>query len=420
MSLRSPQRQILRAVGLGALVVVLVVPTLGGGSAAAQDTRQERARVQRERAQVAGQVDALKGDQAQVTAALGALDADVRTQEASVAEATRLADTAAAEAEAARAAAVSSAAELEELRVRLTRMAVDAYVDPPGEELLRRLQAGSAQEDATRRALLAKHSGRDLDLIDQVRVAERRHRDDERRAEGSRVAAEVARAEAQGALTTLLEARAGKQAFAEQVRQRLDERLSDAASLARLDAGLAARIVAEENAIAEAVARAAPPTPPGSGGGGGGTGGGTGGSTPPTAPRGPRPTVPALRTVGGITVAASIADQVSALLAAARSAGIVLAGSGYRDMNAQIALRRQNCGTSDYATWDMPADQCRPPTARPGLSMHERGLAIDFTSNGRFITSRSDPGFVWLAANAGRFGLVNLPSEPWHWSTNGS
>ena len=26
----------------------------------------------------------------------------------------------------------------------------------------------------------------------------------------------------------------------------------------------------------------------------------------------------------------------------------------------------------------------------------------------------------WLAANAGSFGFRNLPSEPWHWSTNGN
>lgn len=26
---------------------------------------------------------------------------------------------------------------------------------------------------------------------------------------------------------------------------------------------------------------------------------------------------------------------------------------------------------------------------------------------------------VWLHANAGRFGFVNLPSEPWHWSVDG-
>ena len=110
---------------------------------------------------------------------------------------------------------------------------------------------------------------------------------------------------------------------------------------------------------------------------------------------------------------------MAGLLDAARADGIALGGSGYRDTSAQIALRRQNCGTSDYAVWDMPPDQCSPPTARPGMSMHELGLAIDFTANGRFISSRTDPGFVWLAANAGRFGFSNLPSEPWHWSTTG-
>jgi len=51
--------------------------------------------------------------------------------------------------------------------------------------------------------------------------------------------------------------------------------------------------------------------------------------------------------------------------------------------------------------------------------MHERGLAIDFTNNGRLISSRSDPAYVWLSANAGTYGLHNLPSEPWHWSTTG-
>ena len=52
--------------------------------------------------------------------------------------------------------------------------------------------------------------------------------------------------------------------------------------------------------------------------------------------------------------------------------------------------------------------------------MHERGLAIDFTNGGRLITSRSNAAFRWLASNAARFGLYNLPEEPWHWSTNGN
>ncbi len=67
----------------------------------------------------------------------------------------------------------------------------------------------------------------------------------------------------------------------------------------------------------------------------------------------------------------------------------------------------------------MDPTQCRPETARPGSSKHEVGLAIDFTYNGQVIRSRSNAGFVWLAANAGSYGFANLPSEPWHWSPGG-
>jgi hypothetical protein len=266
--------------------------------------------------------------------------------------------------------------------------------------------------------------------------------DEARRAEAARVRAEADQREAEAAVASLAAARADQERFVEQVRSRLDSRLADAAALRRLDAGLADRIVAEEAAVAAALTRMAPPPPAPEPARGPSPAAPTPGpaptrpapsptpgptptpTTPPTSPPttrapGPRPTPPPLRTVGGITVNAAIADQVRALLDAARADGIVLGGSGYRDMNAQISLRRQNCGTSDYAIWDMPPDQCSPPTARPGASMHERGLAIDFTANGRFITSRTDPGFVWLAANAARHGFRNLPSEPWHWSTTG-
>ena len=51
--------------------------------------------------------------------------------------------------------------------------------------------------------------------------------------------------------------------------------------------------------------------------------------------------------------------------------------------------------------------------------MHELGLAVDFTADGQTITSRSSAAFRWLAQHADRFGLYNLPSEPWHWSVNG-
>ncbi|HEU5151632.1 MAG TPA: M15 family metallopeptidase [Iamia sp.] len=146
------------------------------------------------------------------------------------------------------------------------------------------------------------------------------------------------------------------------------------------------------------------------------------GATPATTSTTPGATVPtpALTTVacpagGSITVASGIATNVRNLLAAARADKLNLCGSAYRDSSRQVELRKQNCGTSRYDIWEKPASQCSPPTAIPGTSMHEKGMAIDFAS----CSTRTTACYRWLAANASRFGLRNLPSEPWHWSTNG-
>ncbi|GEL95159.1 D-alanyl-D-alanine carboxypeptidase family protein [Cellulomonas composti] len=120
----------------------------------------------------------------------------------------------------------------------------------------------------------------------------------------------------------------------------------------------------------------------------------------------------------GFRVHPCVADRVERMVAAARAAGFALGGSAWRDTATQIALRKQNCGTSQYAIWEMPSSECTPPTARPGTSQHERGLALDLTLNGRSLTSTS-PAFTWLKANAATYGFANLPSEPWHWSTTG-
>jgi hypothetical protein len=119
-----------------------------------------------------------------------------------------------------------------------------------------------------------------------------------------------------------------------------------------------------------------------------------------------------LVTVGGITVAAHVAPFLAEMLEAAAADGVLLTGSGYRPMQRQIELRTIN-GCPDV--WTAPASSCRVPTAIPGSSMHEKGEAVDFDS-----CSRSSQCFIWLNANAARFGLYNLPSENWHWSTNGN
>lgn len=420
---RSDRRSIIRRTGRstasvaapvaglvsGLIVVALLTGSTVTAGADLAEARNRRAAVRAQQAKVASQVDALEGDQASVMAALAALDENVRGQRAAMVEAQRLAETSRAEAEQAEAAAARTAAEIDRIRARVAAYAVSAYVSPPSEELLRAFESSTAQQDASRRAFLDLRSGNDADAIDQLRSARRRFEDEIERANDARARAEAQLTIASAALESLSAAQAQQQQFAEQVRVRLDERLSDAMYLSKLDATFGAQIAAEEAELADAVSNV-PVTPPG--GSGGGSGGGP--VTPP--PDGSRPP---LTTVGGITVASSIAEQLRQLLAAASAAGINLGGYGYRDINVQIQLRRQNCGTSDYAVWHAPADSCRPPTARPGYSMHERGLAIDFQANGSFINSRSNPGYIWLAANAGRFGFLNLPSEPWHWSVSG-
>lgn len=426
----SPQRLQQRSWRWTAFAALALAGTFGmaiGSSidvgAVATDTRTQRSNVRSEQAKVAAKVNALESSQEQVMAALQAMEENVRGQQAVLSEARRQAEVSAAEAAQAERDAAQTTRDLDALRARVAKYAVKAYVEPPGEELMRRFEAASAQEDATRNAFLNMQSRSDSDVIDQLRSTKARLEEELARAQAAKSAAETHAAEAEGALQSLSVAQSQQQAYASQVRQRLDETLSDAAFLSRMDAELGRQIAAEAAALAKAVG-GVPSSGSGSGSGSSNTttppssGSGTTTTTPPSG-NNPYPT-PSLTTVNGITVASSVAERVRGLMNAAAADGINLSGYGYRDFNAQIALRRQNCGTTQYAIWEMPPDACSPPTARPGYSYHERGLAIDFMANGRFINSRSNPGFVWLAANAGRFGFYNLPSEPWHWDTRGT
>lgn len=330
------------------------------------------------------------------------------------------------------------------------RYAIEAYVRPPAQDALSAAELSEATDAAYATGILKIVADQRRQVVDTMVAAQAvADRDAAAAASASAAArAEVDRARAE--VASLQAARAQGAGLAAQLDDRLDAALAEAASLRRVDAKVADDLAAQEVALRSS----GPQFPPGSMGRPRATTvaapattapstarPGTAPSTtvrpitvPSTAapPTTVRPTtvppsgVPGIVTwsdvvkVGGIWVNRSIASDVAALLAAARADGINLGGGGYRDPAGQIAVRTANCGTSDYAIYQMPASQCTPPTARPGTSMHERGLAMDLQSSGRLISSRSDPAFVWLAANAARFGFYNLPSEPWHWSTNGS
>jgi D-alanyl-D-alanine carboxypeptidase len=127
--------------------------------------------------------------------------------------------------------------------------------------------------------------------------------------------------------------------------------------------------------------------------------------------------------VYGVTVHRVIAYPFQRMVDDAAAAGIVLSGGGFRTTQRQIELRTIN-GCPDV--WTAPASSCKVPTAIPGRSLHEIGLAVDITAvdpvtgKARTINDRNSPAFLWLADHADEYGLVNLPSEPWHWSISGA
>jgi LAS superfamily LD-carboxypeptidase LdcB len=249
-----------------------------------------------------------------------------------------------------------------------------------------------AETRLTREALANIRASRDTQVLDELHAAEQDANDAQAEAERQASIAEQKRAEIAQRTAQVQAARDQQAAYVTQVESRLDQRLAEAASLAAQDKSLSDQIAAQEAALARRI-------PAGAGGGGVAT---------------YASNIP-LTTVDGITVASSIADQLDRMIKAAAADGIQLGGSGYRDPAQQEALREQHC--ANPAT--DPPSACSPPTARPGTSMHERGLAVDFTANGHLIQSHSDPGFVWLSGNAANYGFYNLPSEPWHWSTTG-
>jgi lysophospholipase L1-like esterase len=124
---------------------------------------------------------------------------------------------------------------------------------------------------------------------------------------------------------------------------------------------------------------------------------------------------------GGDDTNCQIVKPLNDMVAAAAAEGLTLTGGSFRDPQEQIELRKKHCGTSYHEIYEVSSSSCHPPTAKPGTSQHEKGLAIDFRCNGSGIGQYDDsnPCFIWLTAHAAGFGFYNLPSENWHWSTTG-
>jgi peptidoglycan hydrolase CwlO-like protein len=434
------------------LALVIGVVALGSGAAVwspvasgADDpdpAKTERARddVRSQRAEVDLQIDALQAKDVEVQAALSELENNVATQQAELDEAERAHEEAEGELAAAIQAVADAQLRIDELNRRADELVVQSFVSPPTDNALDAFRADSLSDAAVKQAVIEIQADTDADILDQLDEAHEDMEVEQANKMAAEAAAEEQKDEAAQELVDVQAALDQQQDFAADLEERLNAKLAEAESLKVFDKALSDRLVREQAEVArrlramqeaaerqrradEAAARAAAaaadrPAPP----------------TSDSAPRIPAMSPPAsvvrsapggLATVtcphgGSVTVAGSIAGNVQALLNAAANDGVSLcAVSGWRSPEKQIELRRAHCGSSNYAIYYMPASQCSPPTARPGSSMHERGLAIDFSCNGGGAIRYGNSCWNWLAAHANDYGLYNLPSEPWHWSTSG-
>ncbi len=387
-----------RRVAFLAAVAALATLATVVDAATPDELREQRRDVQAQAAELASEVDAATADVADLEVALAAAQANVDAQQAAVEAANR----AVIDADAAQVAALEAITDLElreeQARIDLQNAVIDSYVSFQGFDDLEAL--GDDPWEASRvETLVEIGTGTGLEGLDNLRAIGAELEFQRQLAEQAAAEAETTREEMRIRLAELGTALAIEDQLLLEAIERQERRLGEAAALAALEAELSEEIRVEEQRIADAIANRIPP--------------GSGSVTVP-----PDSDIE-LVTVGGITVNVLVEDQVRGILAAMSARGFNLGGGGYRSIESQIRLRRANCGTSDYAIWEMPASRCRPPTARPGLSQHEVGLAIDFTLNGRVLRTRDSDVFRALAEIAPQFGFYNLPSEPWHWSTTG-
>jgi hypothetical protein len=359
-----------------------------------ENPREERERVREEAAQVASQINALEADATELRDALEALAANVQARRAQLEDARRAARSALQDVRVAQAEEQRLEQEIVTLEAEMAEVIVNAYIRPPSADEAAVYDAGEVSDTALRDALLETQAGSGRDVIDQLRAAEDDLAAQRVAAEDAAQEAEARRGDVEEQYLELRAAQDQQREVARELDQRINALAGEAAVLADRDQELSDQIAEEAAQFAEFIS---------------GIDIGPVGTPYQSGP------VSVVDVGNGIVVNVQIADQVRAMIAAAAADGVYLSGGGYRSPDEQIALRQAHCGSSYYAIYQAPASSCSPPTAIPGTSMHERGLAIDF-DNCSYGTSV----YNWLSANAASYGLYNLPSESWHWSTSGT
>lgn len=373
------------------------------------DPQTKRDKVRRQRAASAAKLDALKADADEVDRAIADLEANTKSRQSELAAAKSAEEQAAKNVADAQAEVDAISARIGTLAQATKKAAILAFTSGGESELFSSMLTGGASQAPSQDLYYNLAVGDLQGALNELEAAQHQLERAKAKAERAAQAATKRRQRVEQKIEDLNTAIAQQEQLGSSLENRFEDALAEAEGLAELDSALSKQISQREKAII-ARARAA----------------GIKGATVDKKGKIKVPVIPTsangLVRVNGVLMDRSIGNAFARLVAEAAADGINLTGGGYRSAQAQINLRRGNCGPTDYDIWERPPSECSPPAARPGHSLHEKGLAIDVRCNGRLISRYSDPCFAWMAEHAPKVGLHNdvTHREAWHWSINGN
>lgn len=206
-----------------------------------EEIRGEQVELARQKAEAAAEIDALNADDQNLVDSLADLDRFLALQEAYITKTELLIDQHEGEAATARIEAERLADEIEDIREQLRQRAIDAFVQPPA-HVVDPLASEDFGETARRQFLLNQVIGDELEIVDQLRVAESALEEARRDAFQQAAAADEKRGELSQELADLERFKAAAEKQREQVQDRIAALVRQGESIDAADAAMGEEI----------------------------------------------------------------------------------------------------------------------------------------------------------------------------------
>ena len=239
---------------VAALVLSLVALVAAPAGAADDDVVAQRDDVRHQQQALISEVDARNAAEAELQAALDAIAVQVAGQQVEAQRADEVLGAAVAAVAAADAELQATGDRIRDLRERLVDRAVDSFINPAATTFYVVVESSGPADAGRKQALLDGVTAQDIEVVEQLEVAEAQQRVEEQAAADLRSAAEARRVEAQAGLDELERSRVEEARLKAAVDARQAEVLAELDALAAAEAELNAVIAVR---LWEAAQRAA-------------------------------------------------------------------------------------------------------------------------------------------------------------------